>query len=471
MQAPTKYRISEREITFHPHSYGDPDGRLFWWDGQLYRAISQEKTPFFSQLFEGGVIQDLIDRGLLIRSDPTELSLDGYGMVVRHHSVPFVSYPQEWCAAMLKDAALAYLDLVRELLPRGLTLRDAHPWNLLFEGSKPVYVDVTSIRAPTDDCEYLSYDKFCRYYLYPLILMSQGQERIARHLLPDYEGILHSHLCLLTRKPVSLLSLSSLKSRFATALEQRVPEAYRGQLKSGLRSVLSLFRKESRDQNSRLDYLRRLRSDIESIPLPDSRAERSNRDANSVPLSQDVLALMQQSLHKVITELRPDSILVIGTKLGECSRSAALAGKKVVSFDKDSAYVTQLYYEARDKNLPLLPLVMDFNDPTPSRGLSSHLSLAATERLQCDMVVTLGLVDQLVSQRYLRFEQIVDGLAQFSKRWLLIDFIPRNGCQPKAERYPWYTCDNFMNALRKKFHNISVLTCRPESHRLLFCEK
>ena len=471
MRAPTNYQISEREISFHPHSYGDPDGRLFWWNGQLYRAISQEKTPFFRQLFRGGVIQDLMDRGVLVPSELTELSLYGYGMVVRHRSVPFVSYPQEWCAAMLKDAALAYLDLVSELLPRGLTLRDAHPWNLLFEGSKPVYVDVTSIRAPTDDFKYLSYDKFCRYYRYPLMLMSQGQERIARHLLPDYEGILDSHLCLLTRKPVSLISLSSLKNRFATALEQRVPEAYRGQLKSGFRSVLSLFRKESRGQNSRLDYLRRLRSEIESIPLPDSRAERSNRDANSVPLSQDALSLIQQSLHHVITELRPDSLLVIGTKLGECSRSAALAGKKVVSFDKDSTYVTQLYYEARDKNLPLLPLVMDFTDPTPSRGLSSHLCVAAAERLQCDVVVALALVNQVVSERYLRFDQIVDGLAQFAKRWLIIDFIPRNISQENSHECSWYTRDNFFNALRNRFRTVTLLSSHRESYPLLLCEK
>src|SRR5881296_2050967 len=112
--------ISSSELRFHPHSFADPDGRLFWWNGELYRAISHEKTPFFVQLFRNGTIPELAERGFLIRSDRTALTLEGYGMVLRHRSVPFVSYPHEWCAAMFKDAAAAYLDLLEELLKRGL---------------------------------------------------------------------------------------------------------------------------------------------------------------------------------------------------------------------------------------------------------------------------------------------------------------------------------------------------------------
>src|SRR5262245_16779020 len=213
-----KNHISYDQITFHPHSFGDPDGRLFRFDGGLYRAISNEKTPFFSRLFEDGTIGELVNRGLLVRSEPADLTLDGYGMVLRHTSVPFVSYPNEWCAAMFKDAALAYLDLLKELVQRGLTLKDTHPWNLLFDGAKPLYVDMTSITPLTEGSTCPNYEKFCRYYLYPLVLMSRGHERIVRWLLVDYEGILPSDYLMMTRSATSTMRLSG---RLKSSLKRR----------------------------------------------------------------------------------------------------------------------------------------------------------------------------------------------------------------------------------------------------------
>ena len=111
-------------------------------------------------------------------------------MVIRHRRIPFVSYPHEWCAAMFRSAGVAYLDLVSELARAGLGLRDTHPWNLLFEGARPIYVDLTSIRPIADKPRNIAQDKFYRYYVYPLLLMAQGQERLVRHLCRITRGFL-----------------------------------------------------------------------------------------------------------------------------------------------------------------------------------------------------------------------------------------------------------------------------------------
>src|SRR5690349_11795056 len=94
-------------LAFHAHSFADDAGRLFWRGAQLCRGINAEHAPFIARLFEDGVISDLIGRGLLIESEVADFAVDRYAMIVRHRVVPFVSYPNEWCAAMLKDATLA----------------------------------------------------------------------------------------------------------------------------------------------------------------------------------------------------------------------------------------------------------------------------------------------------------------------------------------------------------------------------
>src|SRR4051812_4704844 len=160
------------EVHFHPHSFADPAGRLFWWNGQLYRGITAEWAGLFRRLFRDDEIQRLVDRGLLQETELTHLTLDGYALVVRHRPIPFTSYPNEWCAAMLKDAAFTIIDLVMELGQRGLTLKDAHPWNVLFDAYKPVYVDLTSIIPIEHNASWPGGGEFCRFCLYPLLLMA-----------------------------------------------------------------------------------------------------------------------------------------------------------------------------------------------------------------------------------------------------------------------------------------------------------
>ena len=83
--------------------------------------------------------------GLLIESELTSLTTESNQAVLRHRRVPVVSYCYEWVAPMLKAAALVTVELCIRLAENGLTLQDGHPWNILFDDTKPVYIDAGSI--------------------------------------------------------------------------------------------------------------------------------------------------------------------------------------------------------------------------------------------------------------------------------------------------------------------------------------
>jgi len=468
--------IPHGEVKFHPHSFADPDGRLFWWRGGLYRGLRSEWAAFFRKLLQQGIIQRLIERGLLVETESTELTLDGYEMVVRHRPLPFASYPEEWCPAMLRDAALAMIELLTELACFDLTLKDSHPWNLLFDGCRQVYVDLTSIISLKEAGTWPGHDEFRRFYLYPLILMAHEQDRIARRLLPEYGGVSKSDLLRLTQPVLLPEPLSSVMDRLRLLAREDLPQACNKLIKLGSRWSGSALNSEVERRTSLLALLKKTKREIKGVPLPSLSAAALDSNHHSTPsLSPDEWwTAKQRGLQKILRELRPDSVLDIGSNTGWYSKLAALLGSHVVAFDNDLECVTQLYHHARDDRLPILPLMMDFVDPTPARGLSSHWAIAATERFQCDMVMALGLVHEIVFKRSLNFEQIVEGLALFSKRWLVVEFVPLEDeelCNSGSQSHSWYTLKNLVETLRRRFHNINMRPSHPSPRVLLLCEK
>ena len=105
------------EIEFHPTSFCDGNGRVFWSEGELYRGIPPKCAEFTRRMFSSGVVDDLIAKKFIPRTELTDASLPGYPLVLHHERIPFVTYAYEWSPSMLRDAALFTLRLLRELAP------------------------------------------------------------------------------------------------------------------------------------------------------------------------------------------------------------------------------------------------------------------------------------------------------------------------------------------------------------------
>jgi hypothetical protein len=344
-----------------------------------------------------------------------------------------------------------------------------------------VFVDLGSI-AVINDATWRVYDEFCRFCLYPLQLMSCGQPRIARLLMCEDEGISRSDLSRWIpegsqgkRSPkVSVLS------RIESSLRRKLPDSYFQHLKKGLTKIGLLGRQSLSEkplhadvlgnirEKSHLNFLQNVRCEVESIAFSSKHPEQK------LETSQANWTIKQQTMRKILSELKPETVLDIGSGDGYYSKLAAALGSKAIAFDTDETCIARLYAEACAKSLPILPLVMDFTKPTPARGLANHWAIAATERLQCEMVLALAVVDRIVLVQRLNFDQIVEGLAQFSKRWVVVEFIPRE--DPAighlwSERISWYTLERFVDALQKRFCKVTILPSDPEPRVLLLCEK
>ena len=53
--------LPESEIAYHPLSFLDKAGRLFTWQGELYRGINPSEEPRIRHLFDSGLIPRLVE--------------------------------------------------------------------------------------------------------------------------------------------------------------------------------------------------------------------------------------------------------------------------------------------------------------------------------------------------------------------------------------------------------------------------
>src|ERR1044072_330667 len=249
--------------------------------------------------------------------------------------------------------------------------------------------------------------------------MSQGYDLMGRLLMCEDRGVRESELFRLAprlafsayiRWPVNL-GLSYAEN-YLTSVADRF-------LKKESMVIPSGSRRQARNQKNLLNFLKQLRQLVESIPIFTLDFPKGAQE-NVIDSAQEHGDARGEIIHRILTELHPDSILDINSGDGLIARQAADLAVPVVCFETDHGKVSRLYRETKTKGLPILPLVMDFTKPTPARGLGSHWAIAATERFQCDLVLAVDFLNQPMPRR-LGFDKIVNALAQFSKRWVVLE--------------------------------------------------
>jgi hypothetical protein len=441
-------KIDPKEVMFDPSSVADPNGRVFWLEGNVYRAITKRASGLYRNLFETGVIDRLIRKGL-IETEITPLSLDGYELVLRHRTLPFQAYCFEWCNEMLKDAALLTCDLNLELVSHGLMTQDAHSWNILYDGPTPKFVDFGSIIPLSDHVKQISnwYKNFQDFFLYPLYLMLAGKGELARHLLFDLHPVV-SKQAILKLLPLSKQLYYRMMDLFNDPTKLRSKEA----------------------------FLQQIRRFVEAVEFSAVKTDWSGYYDTEFPSFEpsEFWNTKHKAVFELIKRLQPRTVVDIGSNRGWYSQLAANMGISIVALDTDEICVKDLYADAAHKKLSIVPLVMNISSPTASISAKGAYYPPAQERLKGDLVLALAIVHHLAFKQGLKFETIVNRLAGFAGRWLLVEFVPptdRYVSKWYSDKFDWYSTQNFVAELHKTFSHVEIMDSFPAPRLLMLCER
>lgn len=420
-----------------------------------------------------------------------QVSADADSVTLRHPRLRQIAYPHEWCAEMLLEAARLHCRLLATIAPYGFTLKDAHPWNVLFDGVRPVFVDIGSI-VPLGTLNRLDYLRhrsgrplaaevfhlmFLPFFVCPLAFHQAGLGDAARQILWAYALNTTPHFPRLT----DYFSLVPPRRwhRFARAVVTA---------RLAIRNFHKIAAALKRD-GSLAQFAAGLSSIVDSLaPLPArsaytgyyaAKGEENDFAATGSWNAKQVYVKTLLAVPEIVT------VLDIACNTGWYSRLAAQLGKRVTAIDIDAACIGALYRVATHEAEDILPLVTNILAPSPARhhyhgGL---LLIESARRLGGDAVLALGILHHLVLGSGMALRDALRRLAAPAKRLLIVEFVgledPAVVDEPgffaafsrSRENFAGYSLHEACAALDADHWDVKLLPSHPSTRTLLACTR
>jgi hypothetical protein len=415
----------------------------------VFRVLSPAALEDWRALAESRLWRDLQDEGLVVATEAAELDalpdlLAGEAAgVLRHERVPFVSYPYEWPFSMLKDAALLQLELNRRALRADLALKDASPYNVLWRGARPVFIDVGSFERLRPGEPWVGYRQFCMLFLYPLMLQAYKDLPFHAALRGSLDGIAPREARAVLagerfRKGVvsNVLVHARLESRYAGVEGGDVKREMKG-AGFGTELLAANF--------GRLEKL------VRRLEWKAGETAWTGYDTDAAPAKVE---FVREAAARRRSRLAWD----IGCNDGRYAHVAAESADHVVALDADHATVDALYRRLReDRREDVLPLVMNVADPSPDLGWRGRERASLERRGKPELTLCLAIVHHVCITGNVPVREFLDWLRSLDTA-LVIEFPER--ADPMVQRLlsgkregsnPDYEKAVFERALEERF--------------------
>jgi hypothetical protein len=342
------------------------------------------------------------------------------GAVFEHERIPFRSYPYEWPPEMLWEAGRLTLELAQTSLDDGYGLKDATPYNVLFRGSEPVFIDAPSFEPRiAGDPVWRPYGQFVRTFLLPLLVNQRWGIRLADVFTTRRDGLepqeVYRLLGLLERFRPRMLSLVSMPTWLRGKARAEGEQLYQPR-------VLADAEKARYIVGALLKQLRRA---LESLKPTRKESVWSDYMATH-SYAEPAFAAKEKFVDALLAEFKPKRVLDVGANTGHFSLRTAKAGADVVAVDLDPECVGAIWQQASEQKLPVLPLVVDFSRPSPPLGWRNGECPAFLNRATgtFDAVLMLALVHHLLVTERIPLEEILRLAAELTTSLLVVEFIP-----------------------------------------------
>ncbi|MBZ5594944.1 MAG: SAM-dependent methyltransferase [Acidobacteriia bacterium] len=444
-------------------SFRDPAGRLLLRDGRIFRLVRREALPDLEHFLESAAAQRLTADGRLVRTIAVEKPAGQTGEEAwyEHERIPFPSYPYEWPPEMLHQAGCLTIELALSLLVHGLGLKDGTPYNVLFRGPTPVFVDVLSVeRRTAGDPTWLPYAQFIRTFLLPLAVNRDLRLSVADLLAGRRDGLepesVYHWLGPWQRLRPPYLTLVSIPAWLAHSAQRKEGALYeRRQLSDPEKAQFVLE-----------TLLRGLQKHLHKLQPARNKSSQWSGYMSSHSYGDQDFADKEQFVREFLQEFAPANVLDAGCNDGHFSVMAARAGARVVAIDYDENVVGIVWRRAAADRLDILPLVVNLTRPTPPMGWRNRESASFLERAHAgfEAVFFLALIHHMLVSERIPLSEILALAAELTTGFVVMEYVSpqdtmfRQLTRGREHLHQDLTEETFEAACRKHF---DILRSRP----------
>ncbi len=405
-------------------TFRDPSGILTVSENSCLRFVRREYEQEALDFLRSSLYSSWEKRGDVVATEIRTGQPGPFSLCLEHPRIFFPSYPWEWSPAQWLAAAELTLKLCDEAVTAGWILKDATPLNILFDGPRPVFVDLLSFarRNPRSPI-WMAQAQFVRTFLLPLVahrwlgwplastlLRRDGNE--PEDLYQSLAWIRRVHPRLLW--PVTLpvwLSKGSTKSVAPNPATKKADAIEREPAVAGgvLHHTLATLRRQVR-------YAAPALAGSRWSGYQDHLDHYSSRDSEG----------KYQFIANVLLQQKPRTVLDIGANTGTYSMLAARNGARVVALDSDVAAIERLWRAAVTEHHNILPIVGNIARPTPSVGWENAESLSLLDRAvgKFDMVVLLAVIHHILVSEQIPLSRIASLCRRLTRCWLVVEWVP-----------------------------------------------
>ena len=416
-----------------------------------------------------GLLSESFAKGRLPAFHATLPPVPGAVAGIEVEKIPFISYPYEWCFSQLKDAAMLTLDLHLAALEKDMILKDASAYNVQFVGCSPKFIDLFSFERRHEGAPWPAYRQFCMHFLAPLALCRYLGLWAGMQSKLRTDGIPLSQAAAMLPWKARLRPGLALHIVAHAAMERRHADA---------REAADKVRRIHMGKKELVNLALALRDQVEGMTLPANHTQwgRYYSDTN---YSERAFACKQRLVEAAARKATDGQAMAIdlGANTGVFTALMAPHFAFVLAPDVDPVAV-ELHYAALRKESGgsnILPLVMDFSNPSPALGWACAERQSFPARCKAKLISVLALVHHLVLTEGIPFTQLAPFFHSMLENGgtLLMEFVPKEDSQvqrmmaARPESLAGYSLEAMRTAFAGFFHEARQAPVE-DSKRILF---
>jgi SAM-dependent methyltransferase len=410
-----------------PGTFRDPAGYLVFTSDGVTRVVRPAYESVTREFLGSALRQKWEAQGALVA---TEILPGDGALRLRHPAIAFPTYPWEWTTGQWRAAADLTLRMAEEAVAAGWTLKDATPLNILFEGTRPVMVDVLSFeRRDPRSPVWLAYAQFVRTFLLPLMALRRLHWPLSAtaNRRDGYEPKdLYEALGTLQRFSPKLLWPVTLPA----IMEKR--ETKRDANAKSMEGVAATQKARAMQRDAEvvtpvlLRMIRGLRKRIDDVSGSEQSSLWAKYEQTAVHYTGEQAEQKKKFVQKALERAKPGWVLDVGANTGTYSLLAAASGARVVALEGDTNAAEVLWKRVTAEKADVLPVVADIAWPTPAYGWANKETRSLLDRAHrhFDLVLMLAVVHHLLLHNQIPLDRIAHLFSGITREWLLLEWVP-----------------------------------------------